>query len=208
MKHNHLSILIISFFLVSCQSREEEISKLIKEDMYKTLYDFSSYEPIETKVDSAFTSIYRDSIILGYAYLSKGYLEKVNESLDKIKEANSSMEIWFGSYTSIGEYRYKDAREKYVANLEIAKKYMSEIKVIQDSIRKRAITFRATFCGWEAKHKFRCKTKGGNFDLANYIYVIDPKLEKIIYSENAEDEKQEKIKNLIDESLKNDSTSN
>jgi hypothetical protein len=208
MKNNLLSIFIILLIVVSCQSKEEKAAKLIKEDMYRTLYDFSSYEPIETKVDSAFTTIYHDSIILGYAYLSKEYLEKVNESLDKTKEAQSSMEIWSNSYSSFGEYKYKNARNEFNTSLEKAKEYMSEIKVLQNSIKKRTTEFKTTFYGWQAKHKFRCKTKGGNFDLANYIYVFDPKFKKIIYSENVDDEKLVKMKNLIDESLKNDSTSN
>jgi len=208
MKNNLLSILIISLIFVSCQSKEEKAAKLIKEEMYKTLYDFSSYQPIETKVDSAFTTIYHDSIILSYAYLSREYLDKANEALDKTKEAQSSMEIWSDSYSSLGESKYKNAREKFNTSLEEAKGYMSEIKVLQDSIKKRATEFKTTFCGWQAKHKFRCKTKGGNFDLANYIYVFDPKFKKIIYSENIDDEKLVKIRNLINESLKNDSTSN
>ena len=37
--------------LVGCQSREEKAAELIKQEMFKTLYDFESYEPIETKID-------------------------------------------------------------------------------------------------------------------------------------------------------------
>ena len=52
-----LSFLFVFLLLCSCQSREEKVAELIKQEMFKTLYDFESYEPIETKIDSAFTSI-------------------------------------------------------------------------------------------------------------------------------------------------------
>lgn len=42
------------FILSGCKSKEEKALEIIKNEMFKTLYDFESYQPIETKVDSAF----------------------------------------------------------------------------------------------------------------------------------------------------------
>ena len=49
------------------QTEKKKPQNLIKQEMFKTLYDFESYEPIEIKIDSAFTSIYTDTLALMYA---------------------------------------------------------------------------------------------------------------------------------------------
>ncbi|MDP3443715.1 MAG: hypothetical protein Q8T08_12720 [Ignavibacteria bacterium] len=206
MKNSQLLFLVfIILTLVSCQSKEEKAAKLIKEEMYKTLYDFSSYEPIETTIDSAFTSIYRDSTILVYAYLMNEALEKVNEYLDNTKDAQSSLEIWAGSYSGYGLSQYNKAKEKFTSNLDKAQEYINELRNLQKLTKEKAENFESTFCGWQAKHKFRCKTKGGSFDLPNYLYLFDTDLKEITYHENMDDEDLKKFRELIDEALKDNS---
>ena len=59
--------LILSLFpmLFSCSpSREEKAAEIAKSEMIKILYNAGSYEPIETQIDSAFTSIYTDLAIV------------------------------------------------------------------------------------------------------------------------------------------------
>ena len=36
--------------LISCKSNEDKINDLIREQMFQTLYDYQSYEPIETHI--------------------------------------------------------------------------------------------------------------------------------------------------------------
>jgi hypothetical protein len=51
--------------LFSCSpSREEKAAEIAKSEMIKILYNAGSYEPIETQIDSAFTSIYTDLAIV------------------------------------------------------------------------------------------------------------------------------------------------
>jgi hypothetical protein len=193
-----LFTLFVSSILFGCQSKEEKVAKLIKEDMFKTLYDFQSYEPIETKIDSAFTSIYRDSLILYYAYLSVEYLEKSKTSLKKAKDAGETMKIWYNSYSSYGYSKYKEARDEFSENIEKSKNYASKVDTLCKLIKDRYSEFTSVFCGWQSIHKFRCKSKGGNFSLGNYMYVFDKDIKEIIYSEDLDDEKTQKIKELIE----------
>jgi hypothetical protein len=206
MKNSPLLVFVLLIMtLVACQSKEEKAAKLIKEEMYKTLYDFSSYEPIETKIDSAFTSIYRDSTILVYAYLMNEALEKATEYIGKTKDAQSSLEIWQGSYSGYGYSQYNKAKEEFTSNFNKAQEFMNELGNLQKLTKEKAKNFQSTFCGWQAKHKFRCKTKGGNFDLPNYLYLFDTDLKKITYQENMDDEDLKKYRELIDEALKDNS---
>lgn len=205
MKNAHLILILFMLALVSCQSKEEKANKLIKDEMYKTLYDFSSYEPIETVVDSAFTSIYRDTLILAYARLMNEYLEMTNEFIEKSEDLQSDLEIRGGSNSRQGLSNYKKAIEELNSNLDTAQVYMNRFIEIKKRTKERAENFQKYFCGWQAKHKFRYKTKGGSFDLPNYLYLFDSDLKKITYQENTADEELKKLKEIIDEALKENS---
>ena len=196
-----LSFLFVFLLLCSCQSCEEKVAELIKQEMFKTLYDFESYEPIETKIDSAFTSIYTDSIIKSYAYIARAFLDDVEENLDKIKDDRNTMEIWSDSYSSLGRSKYNEALKNYGERLDKTKRYMEVVNNYMDSIKIISSNFKPEFYGWKASHKFRCKNKGGNFDLGNYIYVFDKKMNSIIYKEDIDDDSNNKIRNIIDEAI-------
>ena len=172
--------------------------------MFKTLYDFESYEPIETKIDSAFTSIYTDSIIKSHAYIARAFLDDARENLDKAKDARKTMEIWRDGYTSLSRSKYQEANSDYQDRMEKIDKYMEIVNVHMDSIKLLSSNFKSEFYGWKATHKFRCKTKGGNFDLGNYIYVFDKKMKSIIYKEDLDDNDNAKISGLIYESISSD----
>ena len=117
-----LFIVVSATMLLSgCKSKEEKANELIKDDMFKVLYDFASYEPIETNIDSAFTSVYTDSIITRHAYFIKIAIEKADEYLDEMKDARKTMEIWSDGYSSYSNSRYYEAKNKFNENLEKAK---------------------------------------------------------------------------------------
>lgn len=187
--------------MAGCKSREEKAAELIKQEMFKTLYDFESYEPIETKLDSAYTSVYTDSIIKSYAYIAKSFMEEVNENLDKIKDAQSTIKICSDSYSSLGRRKYNEAIDEYKKCLDKTGRYLEIVESYMDSIKITSSNFKPKFYGWRVTHKFRCKTKGGNFDLGNYVYVFDKEMKSIIYKEDLDDDNNDKIKNLIDEAI-------
>lgn len=197
-----ICILIILIF-TACKSKEEKANELIKADLYKTLYDFSSYEPIETIVDSAFTSVYRDSAILKDAYTVQMCLDNVNDYLDKVKDARSSMDIWSDSYSSYGRSQYNDAKEEFATNLDKAEVLMNKVHELMPKLKEAINNFEPSFCGFQAKHKFRCKTKGGNFTIGNYVYIMDDKIETILSSYDLDDEDDMKIRKFIDDLKEN-----
>lgn len=197
----YIPIFVICLTFLGCTSREEKANKLIKQDMFKTLYDFESYEPIETKLDSAYTSIYTDSIIKLYASIASALLDDIQDNIDKMKDDESTMEIWRYSYSSLGRNKFKKAYEDFSERLDETEFYMKVVNKYMDSIRFKFSIFKPQFYGWKAIHKFRCKTKGGNFDLGDYIYVFDKKIKNIISKEDMNDDNSEKIKDLINEAI-------
>lgn len=188
--------------LFSCQSKEEKISELIKEEMFKTLYDFDSYEPIETsKIDSAFSTIYQDSIIREKAIIAIASIKLCKEYINECEEHYQTIEIWRDSYTDRARNKVNEAREKLTKLVSNIENTLAVAKEAQRHIKEESKNFAPNFIGWSVTHKFRCKTKGGAYDLAKYQYVFSPELDKILYSTDLENEDNEKIKSIIDEAL-------
>lgn len=199
MKKLILLLAITSIFFAGCKSKEEKAQEAIKKEMFKTLYDFESYEPIETKVDSSFYSIYTDTTILKHGYMISAILKNGKEALDKVKDAQSTMEIWGDSYSSYSIRKYNEAKEEMDKYMAEAKIYLSMIDAESDTIKSLLKKQSTSFNGWKVTHKFRCKTKGGNSTIGNYIYIFDKDMENIIYQEDTEDEDLNKAKALIKE---------
>ena len=82
------------------------------------------------------------------------------------------------------EGKYEEAYNEMREHLDEVKSKMSIVNGYTDSIRNASVGFKPEFCGWRVKHRFRCKTKGGNFDLGDYIYIVDKRVTKIIYKED------------------------
>ena len=194
--------LVLCLALFGCKSKEEKISELIKEEMFKTLYDFESYEPIETsKIDSAFTTVYKDSLIESNAMKIIAAMELGKELMKKVEGHLSTIEIWGDSYTERARNKVSEAREEANKEMEKLKKINEMLTEYQEGMKNAYKDFCPTFCGWSVTHKFRCKSKGGSFNLGKYQYVFDKDLEKIISTTDLESEDGEKIKSIIDEVL-------
>ena len=96
-------VLIISPLLFSCtQTKEEKAAEIAKSEMIKILYNVDSYEPIETQVDSAYTSVYTDFDVVRAAHdLIELNADEKKEGLQwQYKHAKSSAAIWSPSFFS------------------------------------------------------------------------------------------------------------
>lgn len=196
-----LSFLLASLLLFGCQSREEKAQELIKQDMFKTLYDFASYEPIETKIDSAFTSIYTDTLALLYANTIKILFENLNDKKAEYKSAKRTMRMWADSSSPLEIYEFNEAKRKVDEYIDRVDDTLKEADDTYMKIRERSEKKGRSFIGWEARHKFRCKTRGGNFDIGNYLYVFDKDMKKILRSEDLDNKDNLQLIEIIREAL-------
>lgn len=201
MKTKLFQVILILAVLGACKSKEEKANELIKDKMFKTLYDFTSYEPVETKIDSAFSSIYRDSLILDWAISTSVHVTLAKDYLNEAESAKDIMDIWSGGYSSYSSAKWKEAYNDFQEKIKLADFHLEKIKLYSDSIKTSSESFVKEFIGWQATHLFRAKTKGGQPDLATYIYIFDPKVEKILHSEDSDDEDLKKYRGLIDEAI-------
>ena len=187
-----------------CKSKEDKANELIKDYMFKNLYDFESYQPIETKIDSAFHTIYNDTTAMYYAYsmiLSNEKQEDLESDYESIK---TSIDIWCDSYSYYSSYCYKkcqECREQARENIRKRMFWMARVESYRDSLVSLSDTLQNSFIGWQVTHDFRCKTKGGNPDIGHYVFVMDKDLKSIISKKDLGDDDEKEIKSIIDESL-------
>ena len=108
-------VLIISPLLFSCtQTKEEKAAEIAKSEMIKILYNVDSYEPIETQVDSAYTSVYTDFDVVRAAHdLIELNADEKKEGLQwQYKHAKSSAAIWSDSRDAYSREQYRQAKEE------------------------------------------------------------------------------------------------
>lgn len=97
-------ILLCIPFLVSCKSKEDKIQDLIREQMFQTLYDYKSYEPIETtELKEELHSLENDSTIITFVKeYTKGEVKIGNLSTEQRDELQEVLD------------NVLDRREKYL----------------------------------------------------------------------------------------------
>lgn len=208
MKKASILLLILPLIMVGCKSKEEKAAELIKNELSKTLYDFDSYSPIETIVTEAKQSAYTDTAFWSTANVLLYTFNLASDYLEEAKEAKEHMEIWgsptrySSSYSDEQYYKYRDEwnenMEKASASWELAKVTAQILKDTLQTVDAEKIV------GWEVKHRFRCKTKGGYSTIGDYRYVIDKNFKEILIREDTDDEDFERLRELVNSVIDGD----
>lgn len=77
--------------------------------MKEILCNYDSYEPIKTKIDSAFISIYNDSTIRKKVKLYIATKKICDVTIKECKSCMRVASIWKDSRSSYGRQKYKEA---------------------------------------------------------------------------------------------------
>lgn len=201
MKKLSILLLLLPLIMLGCKSNEEKAAELIKKELSKTLYDFDSYSSIETIVTEAKLSVYTDTTFWSKAKISLYTFNLAADYMNKAKEAKERMEIYgpptrySSSYSDNKYYKYKEEwnenMEKAATSYELFKVATKELKDTLQTVDTEKIV------GWEVKHRFRCKTKGGYSTIGDYRYVIDEDFEKVLIREDMDDDDSKNIRDMI-----------
>lgn len=212
MRKTHLILLFLALplFFSSCKSKEDKAAELVKNELSKTLYDFESYEPIETKVLEAYETAYNDTTCFRQALAISYIMEKTSKAFEEAKDAKERAEIWgpptyYSSSYSDSQYRkYLDeAKEKAEEGLKGYELLKTMGSALEDSIK---VLDDKKMIGWEIKHRFRCKTKGGQNTIADYRYVVDPDFKTVYFYEDTDDNEYKQAREVIEAALKGELT--
>lgn len=187
-------LLICTILLTGCRSKEEKAAELIKKELSKSLYDFDSYQPIETIVNEAKASIYNDSVCWAKGSTLAYGIKQAMEYAEQYESAKEHMEIWgrptyySSTYSDNQYYKYKkeyeDALEEFIAT-------GNACKILAESLKETAEKIDTTMViGWEVSHRFRCKTKGGNSAIGDYRYIISKDFKSVLICEDVDNDKE------------------
>lgn len=202
--------LILSLFpmLFSCSpSREEKAAEIAKSEMIKILYNAGSYEPIETQIDSTFTSIYTDLDIVRAAHelieLNAG--ENKEWLQQQYNFAKSSAALWSQLQDAYSKEQYRQAREEMSNYASKLKEIEEEINTKTKTIRERADAIvENQFYGWNIYHRFRYANGYGIKKISDILFVVDEdmKIVKGCFSLDKDDDYNlVKLKKTIDKAL-------
>lgn len=188
-----LAAVIVAVTVTSCKSKEEKAAELIKQELSHVLYDFGSYEPIETVVTEAKHIPTNDSACVNKALDAITYYELAVEYAEDSKSALKTMCIWGSpSRYSTSYYEFIESLKK--ANICI-KKYNSSIDDLKIMMKN---TNPSETVGYNVEHTFRCKSKDGIWSIIQHRFIVDKKIKKIIFyvDEEENDEVYDFIKSV------------
>lgn len=103
----------IGLMLVACESREEKIQNAVSQELKGVLYDFESYEPIKTQIDSAFQSPYINQEVRDLAMKIAQQIKDLTIAKVEYNSALSSMALWDSPYkTAFDRQKIKEVASK------------------------------------------------------------------------------------------------
>lgn len=196
---NIFTILLFGILVCSCSSNQSKAEDLIKDYMFKNLNDYNSYEAIETKVDSCYTSIYTDSFIVKRADNILTFMLR-NDELRKENEVHHNYIVNNAKYITLdGVYEKFSAASD--ASIKIGRLMIENNKIMLNEaeiIKKKVGEFVSTLNGWQVSHRFRCKSAGGTYAIHNYMFYFDNDITKITSVIDLEDIKNHRLIKIID----------
>ncbi len=203
MKHTRILFILAAVLMTACASKEKKAERLISDYFYTTLYDFDSYQPIETTVDETSMTPFLDEDCRSTAKIGVTARGMHQEAMDSFNDAFSSMKIWGGSWDSYSRKKYQEAKEDVTRQYESAKKYlilsfdmMLELKDLADSLSNVKAP-----AGWAVTHKYRVKSKGGYSLLCSDVFFIDPKFKEVLLHIEGDDEDEHELQDFIMEAV-------
>lgn len=179
MKKLKLLFCAVALVFTSCTlSNEDKAEKLIKESLKGTLYHPESYEPISTRVDSAFINI-ENLVKVGELFEELGnLLIKESEYQREMLSAERSKSIYAPSgwyYDSHSQTMYNQYKQEFEENKAKLEKIAPKIATTIDELKEVSKNiYSEEFTGWIVTHRFTSKNGANTMTIpGNMIFVCD-----------------------------------
>ena len=160
---------------------EEKANLLIKEDIQKVLVKPDTYEPIETKLDSAFAPYETPECMENILKCVQLFIE-FKRYEENIKDAKSMMALYednLGSPYLKNKYNEHKAEYKEATNKknEIERRLKRSGKKINELVNAKR-----EFIGYKTMHHYRADDNEGNTFLRTGFYLFDKDINTILVS--------------------------
>ncbi len=205
-------------FVSACQSNEQKAEMLIKSYMKATLYDYESYEPVLTNLDSLPRVELFGKMMPKVEKIieARESVEEINQKINfasiDVRHAKSSMALWRDMKGSYARAEYQNAKDEYNLALENEKKLKGNLVEKENEIKRHKQDILALFqdttayieSGWVVLHRFKCNTRGGDASIGEYVFIANNDFDTIYYTIDAEDPNATFVLQYISEELKLD----
>lgn len=174
-------------------SKEEMATTLINDYMFKTLFYYESYMPIDMQIDSTIHSPCNDTTIMRYAMIKIEAMKLSDECRDK---ADQAMEIFrvLGDY---GTRNHPNPQKEFSYYMDKGVSCLEKSVAYNDSIRLGSRLIKPDFVGWTVTHKYYSK----DTDTITRAFYVDKDFTKISNVVNIDDEDYIKCQKIIKEVL-------
>lgn len=194
--------LMIAAFASCGKSLEEKAQTLIEDAVKKSLYKPESYDPVETKIDSAFAPHATQEYIEATLEMCKAY-DELKECEDEAKSAKSSLNIYSDSYArAYMRDEYLDHKAEYEAALSKKEKAEKRLDGIINELRKMDEQEPA-FIGYSAIHRYRAETNGGQTAFGTMQFFLDKDMSQIVATFDLDNYEFKRMQETLEE-MKNE----
>lgn len=192
MKKVLFGAMLIAMFASCNKSLEEKANVLIEKNIKKMVYHPESYDPTETRIDSAFTPFDDPDF-----YEKTMQLYKLGMAIDEydknMKDAKSSMSIWSGPYqSSFGRNEYQEAKEEYTKNAKNKKSTEEKARKLADEL-KSMLDKEKVFIGFKVQHRFRINNNAGQTTFGEMEFLFDKNMSEIFASYDMDSEEYKAV---------------
>ncbi|MBF1463082.1 hypothetical protein [Prevotella pallens] len=168
------------------RTQEEKANLLIKEDIQKVLVKPDTYEPIETKLDSAFAPYETPEFMENTLKCVQLFME-IEGYKEKIKDARSMMALY---EDNLGSPYLKNEYNEYKAEYKEATNKRNEIEKRLKRLGKKLkelANAKREFIGYKAMHHYRADNNAGKTVLGTGFYLFDKDINTILISFSEEE---------------------
>lgn len=195
MKKVLFGAMLIAMFASCNKSLEDKANVLIEKAIKKMMYHPESYDPTETRIDSAFTPFDDPDF-----YEKTMQLYKLGMAIDEydknMKDAKSSMSIWSGPYqSSFGRNEYQEAKEEYTKNAKNKKNAEAKTRKLADEL-KSMLDKEKVFIGFKVQHRFRINNNAGQTTFGEMEFLFDKNMSEIFASYDMDSEEYKAVQIL------------
>lgn len=200
MKKLLLGALLVSLFVSCNNTNEEKAIALIEDDVVKSLYHPETYDPVETRIDSAFTP-FDDPTFYEKSLQLYNLIESICKYDGKMDIAKSEMSIWSGPYqTDYTKNSYQKAKDKYEENAQNKKDAEMKIEKVCEELYG-LLDSDPKFIGFKAYHRYRAESNSGRIFFGEMEYLLDKDITHIISSYDIDNNEYKRVQTIKDSFL-------
>ena len=175
---NLLIIIVVAICLTACgDSKEVKAEKLAKKALNSVIVNMDTYEPIETKIDSAFAPLSSPEVFRFYEQLPD-QMRLFFDYQDEAKRLKTTIDLQEELDLSLGRNIYNQNKEDYENALKKIKEYDEKMEAFVKDMNQKAKE-KPVFNGYRVKHTYRYVTKEGDKTIGHCLFLMNKDLTKV-----------------------------